>query len=44
MLRLRTATDPSWIDVVRADFDAFLIENRQCHHECFGHRNAISYY
>jgi len=30
MLRLRTATDPSWIDVVRADFDTFLLDHAAC--------------
>jgi len=30
MLRLRTATDPAWIDVVLADFDAFLIDHAAC--------------
>jgi len=30
MLRLRTATDPSWIDVVLSDFDAFLVDHAAC--------------
>jgi len=30
MLRLRTATDPAWIDVVLGDFDAFLIDHAAC--------------
>lgn len=30
MLRLRTKTDPAWIDVVRADFDAFLVDHAAC--------------
>lgn len=30
MLRLRTATDTSWIDVVLSDFDAFLIDHAAC--------------
>ena len=30
MLRLRTATDPAWIDVVLNDFDAFLIDHAAC--------------
>lgn len=30
MPRLRTATDPSWIDVVLRDFDAFLIDHAAC--------------
>ena len=30
MLRLRTATDPSWIDVVRGNFDAFLLDHAAC--------------
>jgi tRNA-(ms[2]io[6]A)-hydroxylase len=30
MLRLRTATDPSWIDVVLGDFDAFLLDHAAC--------------
>ncbi|NNE17971.1 MAG: tRNA-(ms[2]io[6]A)-hydroxylase [Myxococcales bacterium] len=30
MLRLRTATDPSWIDVVLGDFDAFLVDHAAC--------------
>lgn len=30
MLRLRTATDPSWIDVVLDDFDSFLIDHAAC--------------
>ena len=30
MLRLRTATDPDWIDVVLGDFDAFLIDHAAC--------------
>jgi tRNA-(ms[2]io[6]A)-hydroxylase len=30
MLRLRTPTDPTWIDVVLSDFDAFLIDHAAC--------------
>jgi tRNA-(ms[2]io[6]A)-hydroxylase len=30
MLRLRTATDPSWIDVVLRDFDSFLTDHAAC--------------
>jgi len=30
MLRLRTATDPSWIDLVLGDFDAFLVDHAAC--------------
>ncbi len=30
MLRLRTKTDLAWIDVVRADFDAFLVDHAAC--------------
>ncbi len=30
MLRLRTATDPSWIDVVLGDFDSFLVDHAAC--------------
>lgn len=30
MLRLRTATDPAWIDVVLRDFDAFLVDHAAC--------------
>ena len=30
MLRLRTATHPSWIDVVLGDFDAFLVDHAAC--------------
>ena len=30
MPRLRTATDPSWIDVVLSDFDAFLVDHAAC--------------
>jgi len=30
MLRLRSETDPSWIDVVLGDFDAFLIDHAAC--------------
>jgi tRNA-(ms[2]io[6]A)-hydroxylase len=30
MLRLRTATDPCWIDVVLSHFDAFLIDHAAC--------------
>lgn len=30
MLRLRTATDPSWIDVVLGDLDAFLVDHAAC--------------
>jgi tRNA-(ms[2]io[6]A)-hydroxylase len=30
MLRLRTATDPAWIDVVLTDFDAFLVDHAAC--------------
>lgn len=30
MLRLRCATDPSWIDVVLGDFDAFLVDHAAC--------------
>ena len=30
MLRLRTVTDPTWIDVVLNDFDAFLIDHAAC--------------
>ena len=30
MLRLRIATDPTWIDVVLSDFDAFLVDHAAC--------------
>lgn len=30
MLRLRTATDTAWIDVVLGDFDAFLVDHAAC--------------
>lgn len=30
MLRLRTRTDPAWIDVVLSDFDAFLVDHAAC--------------
>lgn len=30
MLRLRCETDPAWIDVVRGDFDAFLLDHAAC--------------
>jgi tRNA-(ms[2]io[6]A)-hydroxylase len=30
MLRLRRKTDPAWIDIVLADFDAFLIDHAAC--------------
>lgn len=30
MLRLRTATDPSWINVALGDFDAFLVDHAAC--------------
>ncbi len=30
MLRLRTATDPAWIDVVLDDFDTFLVDHAAC--------------
>ncbi|MGB5365209.1 MAG: tRNA-(ms[2]io[6]A)-hydroxylase [Polyangiales bacterium] len=30
MLRLRTATDPSWIDLVLGDFDSFLVDHAAC--------------
>ena len=30
MLRLRTVTDPTWIDVVLNDFDALLIDHAAC--------------
>jgi tRNA-(ms[2]io[6]A)-hydroxylase len=30
MLRLRTATEPSWIDVVLSNFDAFLLDHAAC--------------
>lgn len=30
MLRLRRKTDSAWIDVVRADFDAFLLDHAAC--------------
>ena len=29
-MRLRRKTDPAWIEVVRADFDAFLIDHAAC--------------
>ena len=30
MLRLRCNTDPAWVDVVRADFDGFLLDHAAC--------------
>jgi len=30
MLRLRKRTNPAWIDVVKADFDAFLLDHAAC--------------
>lgn len=30
MLRLRGETDPAWVDVVRGDFDAFLLDHAAC--------------
>lgn len=30
MPRLRTKTDPAWVDVVLADFDAFLVDHAAC--------------
>lgn len=30
MLRLRSATDPAWTDVVLSDFDAFLVDHAAC--------------
>lgn len=30
VLRLRSATDPGWIDVVLGDFDAFLVDHAAC--------------
>jgi len=30
MLRLRSATNPSWIDVVLSDFDVFLVDHAAC--------------
>lgn len=30
MLRLRSETDPAWVDVVQGDFDAFLLDHAAC--------------
>ncbi|MEM8610081.1 MAG: tRNA-(ms[2]io[6]A)-hydroxylase [Myxococcota bacterium] len=30
MLRLRCETDPAWVDVVKSDFDAFLLDHAAC--------------
>jgi tRNA-(ms[2]io[6]A)-hydroxylase len=30
MLRLRTETNPAWVDVVLSDFDAFLLDHAAC--------------